>query len=85
MDHVVLAGVILVTSEKGKEGPVKFEYNGQLAVSVIGETISVLTTAEFIAGSGVFNGFDAGNSTNWLDDVTRNSVTNIHNFSAWDV
>ena len=76
------AGVILVTTKKGKEGPVKFECNGQLAFGVVGETIPVLTAAEFRAGSGAYNGFDAGNTSNWLDEVTRNSVTNIHNFSA---
>lgn len=76
------AGVILVSTKKGKEGPVKFEYNGQLAVGVVGETIPILTAAEFRAGSGAFNGFDAENSTDWLDEVTRNSVTKIHNFSA---
>ena len=41
------AGVILVTTKRGKDGKAQFEYNGQFALSTIADTIEVLTADEF--------------------------------------
>ena len=76
------AGVILVTTKRGAEGKAQFEYNGQFAMSTIADTIEVLTADEFTSGNFGLQGFDAQNDTDWLDAVSRNANTKIHNFSV---
>ncbi|MDB9910822.1 SusC/RagA family TonB-linked outer membrane protein [Flavobacteriaceae bacterium] len=72
------SGVILVTTKKGKNQKTTFNYNGQLATSSAFKTVNVLTADEFRAAGGT----DLGSDTDWINEVIRNSVTQIHNFSA---
>ena len=72
------AGVILVTTKRGASGKAQFEYNGQLAMSTIADTIEVLTADQFTSGNFGLQGFDAGNNTNWLDAVqTKSDLDNM--------
>jgi iron complex outermembrane receptor protein len=72
------SGVILVTTKSGKEGKVSLTYNGQLGISNAMNTVNVLNSEEFIAAGGT----DLGSSSNWVDAVTRQAVSRIHNISA---
>ena len=76
------AGVILVTTKRGASGKAQFEYNGQFAMSTIADTIEVLTADQFTSGNFGLQGFDAQNDTDWLDAVSRNANSKIHNFSV---
>ncbi|MGC6421530.1 MAG: SusC/RagA family TonB-linked outer membrane protein [Flavobacteriaceae bacterium] len=76
------AGVILVTTKRGADGDAQFEYNGQFATSQIADTIDVLTASEFTSGSFGLQGFNAGSTTDWLDAVSRDATSMIHNFSV---
>lgn len=72
------SGVILITTKSGVSGPTKFDYNAQLGVSSAFNTLDVLSPEEFVSAGGT----DLGSQTDWVDAVTRNAISNIHNFSA---
>lgn len=72
------SGVILVTTKRGQSGTAKFDYSGQYSVSSISNRIPVLSAQEFLANGGT----DIGNDTDWIDAITRQGQTQIHNLSA---
>ena len=76
------AGVILVTTKRGADGSASFEYNGQFALSTRANSIDVLTAEEFTSGNFGLQGFDLGAETDWLDVVSRDANSMIHNFSV---
>ena len=51
-------------------------------MSTIADTIDILNADEFTSGNFGLQGFDAQNDTDWLDAVSRNANTKIHNFSV---
>jgi iron complex outermembrane receptor protein len=69
------SGVIIVTTKRGKAGSTSVSYNGSVAISSIARTIDRLDGAGF----GAAGGTDLGSRTDWLDLVTRDAITNIHN------
>ena len=71
------AGVIIVTTKKGKAGKTEVNYNGSVAFSTIANQVQNMTGDEFAAAGGV----DLGFRTDWMDEVTRTAVTNVHNVS----
>lgn len=71
------SGVILVTTKGGKAGETQVSYNGQYSVSQIANQISLMSPDEFLAQGGR----DLGSKTDWLDAVTRDAATQIHNVS----
>ncbi len=72
------SGVILVTTKRGGSRKSQFEYSGQLEVSSIAKTVDNMSASEFLAAGGV----DLGSSNNWLNEVTRTGITNVHNFAV---
>ncbi|MDC0916978.1 SusC/RagA family TonB-linked outer membrane protein [Flavobacteriaceae bacterium] len=72
------SGVILVTTKRGSTGKTEFSYNGQYSVSSISREIPVLSAQEFLTNGGT----DIGNDTDWIDAITRQGQSQIHNFSA---
>ena len=69
------SGVIIVTTKSGKAGTTDVSYNGSVASSTISNTIDILSGDEFAAAGGT----DLNSRTDWLDLVTRNAITNVHN------
>ena len=72
------SGVILVTTKKGKAGATQISYNGQFSTSGILNQIDYMSPEEFVAAGGR----DLGSKTDWIDEVTRDAFTQIHNLSA---
>ena len=72
------SGVILVTTKKGGVGKTELTYNGQFTSSSVANQIDVMSPGEFIAAGGR----DLGSQTDWLDEVTRDAFSMIHNVSA---
>lgn len=72
------SGVILVTTKSGESGKVKLSYNGQLTTSSAVNGIKIMTPQEFLANGGT----DLGSQTDWVDEVTRGGLSQIHNISA---
>jgi iron complex outermembrane receptor protein len=73
------AGVILITTKKGREGRMVIEYNGTVAVESVARTIPVMTAEEYTQ---VPNSVDLGSNTDWMDEVTRMGVSHVHNLSV---
>ncbi|HMQ48741.1 MAG TPA: SusC/RagA family TonB-linked outer membrane protein [Saprospiraceae bacterium] len=74
------SGVILVTTRSGKKdsGRVDFTYNGQVGVSSAFNSVPVMSADEFVATGGT----DLGASTDWIDEVTRAGLSNVHSLAA---
>ncbi len=72
------SGVILVTTKSGKAGATQISYNGQFSTSGILNQIDYMSPEEFVAAGGR----DLGSKTDWIDEVTRDAFTQIHNISA---
>ncbi|MCF8273679.1 MAG: SusC/RagA family TonB-linked outer membrane protein [Flavobacteriaceae bacterium] len=71
------SGVIIVTTKSGKSGTTQVSYNGQVSTASISNTIDKLSGDEFAAAGGT----DLGSRTDWLDLVTRDAISNVHNVS----
>lgn len=80
------SGVILVTTKKGErsssqtsgEDNTRINYNGYLAIDAIQNEIDVMSPSEYINAGGN----DLGSQTDWIDLVTRTSVSQVHNLSV---
>ena len=72
------SGVILVTTKSGGIGATEISYNGQFTSSGVLNQIDVMSPGEFVAAGGR----DLGSQTDWLDEVTRDAFSMIHNLSA---
>ena len=79
------AGVIVVTTKKGREGRSQIEYRGQFGVSNPYKKLQVLNASEYRAlNNGKFGGagLDMGDDTYWMDWIMDDLVTqNNHNLS----
>lgn len=72
-------GVILIRTEDGNdaEKPLAVAYKGQVAMSTAYPGIPVMSADEFRAAGGV----GLGASTNWLDEVKRDGISNTHSLT----
>jgi len=75
------AGVILITTKKGRGGKATVSYNGYVTSEVIDRTVQVTDAAEFRQLNPNIAGDDKGATTNWLDEVTQTGLTHVHNVS----
>ena len=80
-------GVILITTKKGKtNSPLKIEYDLKAAVQTVDEIVDVLDANQFRAIAETDDNFNPAllgtNSTNWQDEIFRNSVGAIHNITV---
>ncbi|EAZ81301.1 SusC/RagA family TonB-linked outer membrane protein [Algoriphagus machipongonensis] len=72
------AGVILVTTKKGKKGRSVVDFNSSVAIQNVARTISVMNAEEYKA---IPNSRDLGGSTDWMDEVTDTGLSFINNLS----
>jgi iron complex outermembrane receptor protein len=72
------SGVIIVNTKSGK-GLAKsgFEYRGYLSSEQISNRIQYASYDEFLS----YGGLDLGSRTDWVDEVTRTAMSNVHNLS----
>ena len=73
------SGVILVTTKKGTAGATKVEYSVSTSVDQIARSMDVMTAAEYRALPGAV---DFGADTDWVDLVTRDGVSQVHNLAV---
>ncbi len=78
------AGVIAVTTKKGQSGQTNVSYRGSISTSGVENRLDVLSADEFrelgeITGIEVS---DFGANTDWFEEITQNSYTQIHNLSV---
>ncbi len=77
------AGVILVTTKRGTTSDLLVEYSGQLSVASIAKKVEVLSGDAFRARPG--SAIISPNSTDWINEVTRSAITNIHNVALSEI
>lgn len=78
------AGVIIITTKKGRPGQVQVNYSGYVTTSSIAKKYDIMDAAQYVK-FGQDNGYDvdnAGANTNWFDAVTRTPVSHSHNLSV---
>jgi len=73
------SGVILVTTKKGAAGTTQVEYNFSTSVDQMARKISIMSADEYRALSGAV---DFGTSTDWVDEITRDGVSQVHNLAV---
>lgn len=69
------AGVILVTTKKGKAGKAAVDFNTYLAVDEIAKSVPVMSADQYVAAGGI----NYGAKTDWLKQVTQTGITRVHN------
>jgi len=72
------AGVIIITTKRGKEGKARIDYNGYLTSENMSRHIEVMDRGEYLAAGGK----DLGGDTNWYDAITRTAISHVHNLAV---
>jgi len=78
------AGVIMVTTKKGKEDKMSIEYSGVFSFEMIAKQYELLSASAWRAEAakrGIPSSADFGGNTDWVKEVTRNGVTQNHNLA----
>jgi iron complex outermembrane receptor protein len=84
-------GVIIITTKKGVKGKVKFNFNTQQSVQIIGKKIEVLTgdeirsiiNADAVAtGNNTYKNLLGTENTNWQNQIFRAAIASDNNISA---
>ena len=80
-------GVIVITTKKGADTNLRFNYSTNLSVSTVTETLDILSADEFRqfvpTVSGVPSSVTLGTaSTDWQDEIYRTAFGQEHNFSV---
>jgi TonB-dependent starch-binding outer membrane protein SusC len=78
------AGVVLVTTKKGKSGATTIEYDGVYSVETISNKLDMLSPSKYRAAAAdrEITGYDQGGNTDWLDAITQNGSTQNHNIAV---
>ncbi|WP_437363590.1 SusC/RagA family TonB-linked outer membrane protein [Olivibacter jilunii] len=78
-------GVILITTKKAKgDGINQVDYGVYATTSQISRRLDMLTAADYrtqIAAGERDASWDLGASTDWLDEITRNPISHVHNLA----
>ena len=77
------AGVLLVTTKKGKSGKTTLEYSAVASVEQIAKKYELLSAAEWRAEAAkrLTNPTDFGANTDWFDKITRSGFQQNHNLA----
>jgi len=72
------SGVLIITSKAGKGNAIpSFEYRVYTAIESISNSIPVANREQFLAAGGP----DLGANTNWLDEISTDGISQVHNLS----
>ena len=84
-------GVLIITTKKGSRGKVKFNFNTQVSMGMVGKTVKVLTgdevrsiiDADAIAtGSNTFKNLYGSENTDWQKEIYQSALGYDNNISA---
>ena len=71
------AGVIIITTKKGKEGKTTVEYTGTVSTANTAGRINLYSPEEYVAAGGANFGYQ----TDWYEAITRVPVSTEHNIA----
>jgi len=77
------AGVIIITTKRGRDGRTRLSYSGYINIDRIAQRYNLFNAAQY-RQFGQDNGYDmddAGADTHWFDEVTRTPLSHSHNLS----
>jgi iron complex outermembrane receptor protein len=77
------AGVVLITTKKGRAGRTILEYSGTASYETIAKKFEMLSASEFRAEAARrgITGYDYGGNTDWFDLISRDGYTQNHNLA----
>ncbi|PKB17086.1 TonB-dependent receptor [Flavobacterium sp. 5] len=80
-------GVIVITLKKGTKGGVKINFNSQVGINTVANTVDVLSADQFRAvvnekGTATQKALLGTANTNWQDEIFNTAVTTNNNISA---
>ena len=76
------SGVILITTKKGRPGTAQVDYSAYVTTEMIAKTTDVMNATEWRALSQETGlGTDFGGDTDWFDETTQQSISQVHNLS----
>lgn len=71
------SGVILITTKKGSFGKSRIEYNSYVTAENKDRILPVMDKATYLSNGGT----DLGGNTNWMDEITKTAISQVHNLS----
>ncbi len=71
------AGVILITTKRGRPGETKISYSAQVSTESLAKKPEIMSIADFTK----YGGTNLGSTVDWYKEVTRTAVSNFHNLS----
>lgn len=71
------SGVILITTKTGSFSKPRVDYNGYITAETKDRTLPVMDKGTYLANGGT----DLGGNTNWMDEITRTAMSQVHNVS----
>ncbi len=71
------SGVILITTKSGIHGKAQVEYHAYLASETKDRALPAMDRQTYLSNGGT----DYGSNTNWIDEITRAAISNVHNLS----
>lgn len=76
------SGVIIVTTKKGRKGAAHIDYNAYVTSEMVARTADMMNAEEWRALSvETGRGTDFGESTDWIDEITRTAISQVHNIA----
>ncbi len=84
-------GVLIITTKKGVKGKLKFNYNNQFSVGVVGKKVDVLSADEIrsiinadaaATGNNTYKNLLGTASTNWQDEIYQSAIGVDNTISA---
>lgn len=84
-------GVLIITTKKGGKGKLRFNYNNQFSVGVVGEKVDVLTGDEIrdiintdaaSTGNNTYKNILGTANTNWQDEIYQSAIGIDNTISA---
>lgn len=71
------SGVILITTKNGVSGTPRVEYNGYLSSESKDRHLPAMDKQTYLTNGGT----DFGSNTNWLNEITRNAISQVNHLS----
>lgn len=71
------SGVIIIKTKEGRANQSLVNYNTYMAVEEMDRSLPVMGREEYLQ----FGGTDYGAETDWMDQITRSAVSQVHNLS----
>lgn len=70
-------GVIIITTKTGAKDKSAVSYNAYVAMENMDRSLPIMSRSEYLE----YGGTDYGGNTDWMDQITRTALSQVHNLS----